>query len=260
MRMVVVLLLGSPLAAMGCSGTTATKGAPPEAEAPSAGAAPSVPEQPPTPAAPPPSAVPEFWQYMPDLTVFHGYQQGLRWRFGRAGIELEAATIENVSVDDKVIRTVWETYGAMIDQWSTHYGVPFELIMTAICVESRGNPNARNANNIGLMQILVSTAQSALDDETITADSLRDPKISIRAGTAYMALQRRSTHYDPPKVAAAYNAGRLRAADNRWGMKQYGIHIDKTVVWFNAVLAFVAEQDEVPRVSFADYLRRHLVS
>ncbi len=161
MRMLVVLLLGSPLAAMGCSGTTATKGAPPEAEAPSAGAAPSVPEQPPTPAAPPPSAAPEFWQYLTDLTVFHGYQQGLRWRFGRAGIELEAATIENVSVDDKVIKAVWEAYGAMIDPWSTHYGVPFELIMTAICVESRGIPNARNANNIGLMQILVSPARSA---------------------------------------------------------------------------------------------------
>ena len=134
--------------------------------------------------------------------------------------------------------------------------MPIEVIMTAVCVESKGNPRAKGGKNIGLMQILVPTARSALKNPSITEESLYDPDINIRAGTAYIAHQSRSTQYDPPKVAAAYNAGSLRSADNRWAMKQYGPHLDKTVVWFNAVLAFMANKDEAPRMSFASYFQK----
>jgi len=204
-----------------------------------------------------PAGAPEFWQDMPQLAEFHGYKAGLRWRLTAAGIELEDAKIEGHAVNADVIRTVWSSYGTIIEKWSAHYDVPIEVILTAVCVESKGNSRAKGGKNIGLMQILVPTAQAVLNDPSITEESLYDPDTNIEAGTAYIARQKDSTLFDPPKVAAAYNAGSLRSADNRWGMKQYGPHLDKTVVWFNAALAFMSSESDVPEISFAEYFRRH---
>jgi soluble lytic murein transglycosylase-like protein len=206
---------------------------------------------------PVPAGAPAFWQDVPDLRDYHQYENGLRWRLGPSGIQLESTVIEGNKVDRQIIQQVWDDYGDTMEQWSTHYGVPIEIVMTTVCVESKGNARATNAKNFGLMQILVPTARNALNDQSITEDSLYDPEIAIKAGTAYIALQANQTKYDPPKVAAAYNAGSLRSADNPWGMKQYGPHLDKTVMWFNEVLAFVAIKNEVPPVSFADYFRKH---
>lgn len=199
--------------------------------------------------------VPGFWQDVPQLSAFHGYKGGLRWRLVASGIELEDATIEGHKVNTDVIRRVWSDYGAIMEKWSAHYEVPIEVVMTAICVESKGNARAKGGKNVGLMQLLVPTARSALKDPSLSEESLYDPETNIRAGTAYIALQKKSTLFDPPKVAAAYNAGSLRTADNRWGMKQYGPHLDKTVVWFNAVLAFLASEGEPPKMSFASYFK-----
>ena len=220
-----------------------------------------VPKAPPKPAPKPvqpvPADAPAFWRHVPELRSFHQFENGRSWRLSASGIELENAVIEGHKVNHAVIQDVWDRYGALMERWSTHYGVPFEIVMTTICVESKGKPRAKNGKNHGMMQILVPTARSALNDQSITKESLYDPDTAIKAGTAYMALQRKSTRYDPPKVAAAYNAGSLRSASNPWGMRQYGPHLDKTVLWFNAILAFVASQDEVPPVSFADYFRRN---
>lgn len=205
-----------------------------------------------------PAGVPEFWRNVAGLGAFHGYRNGIRWRLASDGIELENATITGHKVNPAVIRRVWHDYGAIIERWSERYHVPIEVILTTICVESKGNPRAKGGNNVGLMQLLPRTARTILNDPSVTEESLYDPNTNIRAGTAYIAWQSGSTRYDPPMVAAAYNAGRLRPADNRWGLKQYGPHLDKTVVWFNAVLDFVAGEDEVPRMSFAGYFKnRH---
>ncbi len=214
-----------------------------------------------TPAAPPPKPIsaeaPAFWQDVPQLSAFHGYKGGLRWRLLPSGIELEGATIEGHKANPDVIRKVWASYGPVIEKWSAHYEVPVEVVMTAVCVESKGNPRAKGGKNVGLMQLLVPTARSVLGDPSLTEESLYDPETNIRAGTAYIAQQRKSTLFDPPKVAAAYNAGSLRAADNRWGMRQYGPHLDKTVVWFNAVLAFLDSQAEPPQMSYAGYFQKY---
>ncbi len=264
-------LLGCSLLVVGCNATTTAQTKPsiveeepPKAVVPTEQPPEAVAELPkappapaPSPAAPVPADAPEFWQHVAGLRSFHQYENGIRWRLGPSGIELEGAVIEGHKVDSRVIQDVWDRYGVIMERWSTQYGVPFEIIMTTICVESKGNARARNNKNYGMMQILVPTARSALNDQSLTKESLYDPETAIRAGTAYMALQQRSTLYDPPKVAAAYNAGSLRSAANPWGMRQYGPHLDKTVLWFNAVLAFVASKSEVPPVSFADYFRKH---
>lgn len=59
-----------------------------------------------------------------------------------------------------------------------------------------------------------------------------------------MGKQHQATGYDPPKVAAAYNAGGVyyeSATTNRWKMRCYplktGKHIDKFTWWTNEVFA-----------------------
>ena len=124
--------------------------------------------------------------------------------------------------------------------------MPAELIVATIATESGGDPNARRSEpklgdeNVGLMQTLVGTAQRTLGRQQLTGDDLLTPATSIAAGTAYIAQQRGSTHFDPPLVAAAYNAGSLRHEDaeaNRWLLVCYpsgtGRHIDNFVEWFS---------------------------
>ncbi len=248
-------ILACALSVLGCAAqveeSTVTKKAPPEvvAKLPEAKAESTA------PAKPVPVGAPEFWQDIAELNEFHGYANGIRWRLGKQGIELEDATIEGHKVTPSVVQEVWANYGAIIEKWSVRYDVPVEVILTTICVESKGNPRAKGGKNIGLMQLLLPTARSVLKDPELTEQSLYDPNTNIQAGVAYIALQSGSTKFDPPKVAAAYNAGSLRSANNRWRMKQYGPHLDKTVVWFNEVLAFIASKKDPPRMSFASYFK-----
>ena len=66
------------------------------------------------------------------------------------------------------------------------------------------------------------------------------PAGSIEAGTAYIARQEAKTGFDPPLVAAAYNAGGVyeeAREPNRWRLRCYplgtGHHVDRWVKWFN---------------------------
>jgi soluble lytic murein transglycosylase-like protein len=119
------------------------------------------------------------------------------------------------------------------------------LIVATIAAESGGDPNARRAEprindeSVGLMQTLVGTARQALGNRTLDGDDLLRPEISIEAGTAYIAQQRGLSHFDPPLVAAAYNAGSLRrdaSPGNRWKLLCYptgtGRHIENWVAFF----------------------------
>ena len=157
--------------------------------------------------------------------------------------------------------------------WSEHYGVPVELIIATSATETGGNPekiriepgfisDARTPHRVspGLMQTLISTARDALageSGEAIDRTWLLVPDNSIRAGTAYMAHQRRKTGFDPPKVACAYNAGsviRNNSPDNRWKMKQFPIgsseHADRFVRWFNDCFRLFDDLDDPPQNSF----------
>ena len=83
---------------------------------------------------------------------------------------------------------------------------------------------------------------------------LADPALSIEAGVRYIAKQRRFTDYDPPLVAAAYNAGGLhppREGDaNPWRLRSTGDHISRFVQYFNDSCA-VAAEDGLGRVDKA---------
>ncbi len=139
--------------------------------------------------------------------------------------------------------------------------VPIELIVACICAESSGNASALrrepgcDTNNpertpsrvsLGLMQTLLSTARTALGDPTLPLQSLADPQKSIAAGAAYVFMQGRQTRFDPPLVAAAYNAGGVYyegTPANRWRLRQYPIgtpnHVNRFIRYFNGAFASI---------------------
>lgn len=171
---------------------------------------------------------------------------GVKWCLQKDGISIQGATPSGTQGKPTTVERIWDLYGQHCLQASKMYGVPVELIIATIATESGGDKNARrsepqiNDESVGLMQTLVKTARGALGRPTLSGDDLLDPATSIEAGTAYIAHQRYVTHFDPPKVAAAYNAGSLRvdnADANRWKMHCYpkgtGRHVDNFVSWFN---------------------------
>jgi len=139
--------------------------------------------------------------------------------------------------------------------------VPVELVVACICAESSGNPSALRREpgcdtsnpertpsrvSLGLMQTLLSTARTALGDATLPLQSLADPQKSIAAGAAYIFMQGRQTRFDPPLVAAAYNAGGLYyegTPANRWRLRQYPIgtpnHVNRFIRYFNGAFASI---------------------
>lgn len=209
---------------------------------------------------------------MPELRARHKYLDSkISWRLTEKGILIDAANApETFGGEPTTVRKVWQSFGSMIEEWANGFGVPVELIVATICTESEGDPKAvreepgyvsdsRTPNKVspGLMQTLISTARGALGDDAITRNWLLEPGNSIRAGTAYIAQQFKSTHFDPPKVACAYNAGSLRynnSERNRWKMLQYpintGEHADRFVKWFNECFVMFEKDDLKPRPSF----------
>jgi hypothetical protein len=67
------------------------------------------------------------------------------------------------------------------------------------------------------------------------------PDFSFEVGVRYIAsaYQVRQHDHDPPKIAAAYNAGSLRATTaNRWHLVTTGNHIDRYVAAYNSYHAW----------------------
>ncbi len=177
----------------------------------------------------------------------------MSWALTPGGISIEGAPATGTPGQPTTVADIWRNFGTLCAASARQYGVPVELIVATIFTESSGKPNARRAEpqindeSVGLMQTLVKTARFATGRKTLTGDDLLDPRTSIDAGTAYIALQRSVTQLDPPKVAAAYNAGSIRHDDadaNRWRMHCFprgtGLHIDKFVARFNDAMVVSA--------------------
>lgn len=210
------------------------------------------PVSPATPAAP--SLLAEI---IPELKAPHRYvEDGVSWALTPQGISVEDALASGTAGEPTTVRNIWTRYGELCSQYAKRYGVPVELIVATIAAESGGDQNARlaepqiNDESVGLMQTLVKTARGALGQRDIQADHLLKPELSIEAGTAYIAQQRGTTHFDPPKVAAAYNAGSLRrdlGVGNRWKLLCYptgtGRHVDRFVAFFADCMRVSAEMD-----------------
>ncbi|HEY4081011.1 MAG TPA: transglycosylase SLT domain-containing protein [Burkholderiaceae bacterium] len=190
------------------------------------------------------------------LLASHNFNDGVSWQLTPRGV-MVAGDLPRTGGQPVTATKVWAQYGAQICQSAIDYQVPVELIVATICTESHGNPAAIRVEpdgrtSVGLMQTLIGTAQYVMRDQSIDADGLRDPTRSIEAGTACIANERRNSGFDPPLVAAIYNAGSLRQAfDNRWRFAQYvgpQTHVDSYVAWFNdCFAAFEAAPPSLPR-------------
>jgi hypothetical protein len=212
-------------------------------------------------------------EIMPTLVAPHRFfAEGVPWALQPDGISIDGAPPRGTAGNPDTVSGIWKRYGDRCSASAKRYGVPVELVVATIATESGGNPNARRAEqkigdeSVGLMQTLVATARQVLGRNDIKGEDLLDPVLSIEAGTAYIAQQRGSTHFDPPLVAAAYNAGSLRrdnAEANRWKLLCYptgtGRHLDNFANWFADCMKVSLQQgwgkqDGVP--SFAECLAK----
>ncbi|MCB4767253.1 transglycosylase SLT domain-containing protein [Ancylobacter sp. Lp-2] len=196
-------------------------------------------------------------ELMPKLVHPHRhFPDAVSWALTTSGIAIDSARAEGTPGEPTTVGKIWDMFGPLCAASAKKYGVPVELIVATIATESSGNPNARrpepqiNDESVGLMQTLVKTARDATGRSGLRADELLDPGTSIDAGTAYIAKQRSSTQLDPPRVAAAYNAGSLKrddAAANRWKLHCFprgtGEHIDRFVAWFNDAMRVSDDED-----------------
>ncbi|MCA6115683.1 M15 family metallopeptidase [Bradyrhizobium sp. WSM 1738] len=185
-------------------------------------------------------------EIMPQLIKPHRhFDNGVQWSLTSRGISIDGAAPMGTPGEPSTVRKIFNNFREPCLTSARRYGVPIELIVATIATESGGNPNDRrpepqiNDESVGLMQTLVKTARAATGRKSLRANDLLDPATSIDAGTAYIASQRPSTHFDAPLVAAAYNAGSIRRDDrpaNRWKLHCFppgtGAHVDRFVAWF----------------------------
>lgn len=204
---------------------------------------------------------------VPELTTPHTFRDSVEWAVDAEGVLIGDTDAPEVwGGPPQTVRRVWSDYEDAIRTWSRDFGVPVELIISTICTESDGEARAIREEpryvsdeqtpdrvSVGVMQTLIATARSTLEEPDIDRDWLLEPNNSIRAGTACIARQWKETHLDPPKVACAYNAGGLYyndSPDNRWRMRQYPIgtskHADRFVKWFNECFLMFDEDGGAP--------------
>jgi soluble lytic murein transglycosylase-like protein len=164
------------------------------------------------------------------------------------GIILEGERSPERTIGEPVtVRQIWANYATVIKAAASTFGVPTELIVTVIAVESHGVVDAERTEpderqSVGLMQTLVGTAREALNRPTLSPADLLKPDISINAGAAYIAKLRQVTNYDPILNGAAYNAGELAKArlgvdNNRYNLRSTGDHLDRTRRFYNDTVA-----------------------
>ncbi|WP_313539881.1 peptidoglycan-binding protein [Sphingomonas sp.] len=198
------------------------------------------------------------------LTRFHRrYPGGSEWRLTAQGIDVDRALAPFSVQERALVDHLLADYGVAIASVTRMAPVPLELVIATIATESSGKVNALRFEpgcdrivpertprrvSMGLMQTLLSTAREALDQPDLKVQDLAVAETSIRAGMLYMWRQSRRTAFDPPLVAAAYNAGNVifnSGAQNRWRVKQYpigtGHHVDRFIRYFNAAMVAVGE-------------------
>jgi len=197
--------------------------------------------------------------HLAELTQPHRrYPGSVTWSLTRDGLAVGGTPIPFADGEYRLVVDLLNAYKTTIASIVPLAPVPVELVIATICAESSGKVEAlryepgcdRNVPehtpgrvSMGLMQTLLSTARDVLDQPGLRVADLAQPATSIRAGMYYIWRQARRTGFDPPVVAAAYNAGSVLyngGADNRWRLKQYpigtGNHVDRFTRYFNAAM------------------------
>lgn len=107
-------------------------------------------------------------------------------------------------------RLYQKKYIEYVEKYSQEYGLDSLLVYSIIKAESNFNENATsNSNAIGLMQVMLSTAQEIgvkLAIQEITEEELYNPEVNIQIGITYLKiLLEKYENYNLAIIA--YNAG-----------------------------------------------------
>lgn len=200
--------------------------------------------------------------YPAALKAWHRREAGsVEWRLGTRGLQTRPGGILS-PMGGAALQRARQQYGEAVSQVSDWLAVPEALLWACMLTESTGKAEALRCEpgyvsdqatpgkiSVGLMQPLLSTARDValrlpmlgLDPEEVSRDWLGVPENNLVVGAGLILLQAPKTQFDPPLVAAAYNAGGLyrdKAAGNPWKLRCYplgtGAHISRFGGWFNA--------------------------
>ena len=217
------------------------------------------------------------------LTHWQSFRNSVPWRLTADGILTGRGPVRIHPREHYRLRHVpraWRKYGALIRAAARRYRVPAELFLAIIINESSLNPKAfqkyrgyvsdrqtPDRISVGLGAILIGTAQFMLKNPSIDRAWLQIPANNIRMVGLYLHRQYRLTGFDPPKVAAAYNAGglyRQNGRKNRWKLRNHplghSVYIDHFVAVFDASMRFLANRPDRPRESFASLFARDSIA
>lgn len=118
---------------------------------------------------------------------------------------------------DPATEAIVRSYGPVIKQYATHYGIDWRLVLATMKQESRFSPEAKSHRGAaGLMQIMPTTGEELARE--LSVGDMTDPRDNIRGGVHYLRrlydLFPRAGDADRVKLAlAAYNAGIGRIYD-----------------------------------------------
>jgi hypothetical protein len=210
------------------------------------------------------------------LATPHSFAGGVKWALTGQGVSIDGAPPQGTPGEPVTAKRVLGWYGDLLEAVSQEFSVPPALLAAVICTESAAGAmtkaavdNARRQEpgyvsdestpgrvSIGCCQTLLSTAQEMLGTPGLKASDLTDPRVSIRAAASYLANHARTSGFDPPLVAACYNAGSLyidSSPANRWKLRCYpagtGAYIDRFVCWYNDVVGIERSLVQPPVVA-----------
>jgi hypothetical protein len=189
---------------------------------------------------------------------WHQLRGGVKWRIDPEGYVM-LSDGQRPTGSRLFARSCFMRYGKSFQHWAGSYGKGLgiaHLVATAVtesgCSEEKGMSSVDRLST-GIMQVTGGTCQSLLrrlgrsqlskDDCMIKMAD--DPDFSVELAAAYITLptQIQLTSLNPPKVAAAYNAGGVYFDPrNPWRMRSTGNHIDRFVAAYNAYIAWHREE------------------
>ncbi len=173
---------------------------------------------------------------------FHGLFGGIPWAVQDGEVLLVG---ERLVGSTRAVAACMARFGRSVVAWADRESVSRASVYATAAAESNctNPPGSTDGRSSGPMQVTGTTCQdvTGLAPEACKLRMHLDPDFSFEVGTRYIAsaYQRTQHDHDPPKIAAAYNAGSLRpTVANRWHMITAGNHLDRFVAAYNAYRAW----------------------
>lgn len=157
-------------------------------------------------------------------------------------VKNQSVGVDSPPAQPTTVAACMQRFGKSIVKYADMYKISrASIIATALTESNCTNPKGSSDGlSSGPMQVTGSTCAATVSGYSSAACKAKmysDPDFSFLVGAKYIAssYQRKQHGQDPPKIAAAYNAGSIRQSSaNRWHMVVTGNHIDRFVGAYNA--------------------------